>query len=162
MKGFTGDYYKGMPVFIREDYEAAHVGEGQTERLGELLGVVFDGNIVTATEYAASHGKERLLYRSRNAVIDDRLREGQTGQYLWAPYRCGWVHKVTGEYGEGPRPDRDSYPCWRVINPFFQPADVYGSGRQNSGFASGLWFIITELLGLASGLRGGEDEDIEK
>ena len=157
MKGFTGDYYDGIPVFIREDYEAAHVGEGQVERLGELLGVVFDGNIVTATEYAASHGKERLLYRSRSPFTDDNLRGGQTGGHLWAPYKSGWVHKITGEYVEGSRPDRDSYPCWRVINPCFQPADDYGSGRHNSGFASGLWFIITELLGLASGLRGDGD-----
>lgn len=113
MRGFTGEYYNGIPVFIREEYERAHIGDGELERIEDLTGNLF-GSINDAIFWLESNS-ENQLYRRRSEAIDSRLRMG-AGHRVWVPYRDGYVHVITGEYVQGmSEPCRESRPCWSMF-----------------------------------------------
>ena len=111
MRGYTGEYFRGVPVYIREDYESAHYGESECERLGEILGASYDS--LCGAMSAASREDERLLYHTQDPGYDIHLRGGRNPGDLWHPFNNGYVHEITGEYIETcVRPSYDSYPAW--------------------------------------------------
>ena len=113
MRGYTGDRYDGMPVFIREDYEAAHAGESELERLCDLTGI-YRRDVHEARSDAERLDK-RFLYNEGDEFRDMLLRGGVSLTALWKPYQRGFVHVITGEYAlTGARPDRDSRPAWAI------------------------------------------------
>ncbi len=144
MRGFTGDFYKGVPVFERSEYEAAHMHESEMERLGDCLGVHFYDEI-QAYEYARANN-EKLLYRRSSFIVDARLRGNADWKMMWEPYRFGYVHVVTGEYVKGLKPEYDSYPCWCIKVPatyWTSEQDVQYMIRQNLDNVSlGIAYIL--------------------
>ena len=116
MRGFLGFYHYGHPCFIREQYEAMHIGEDELQRLEDILGMTFS-DIDNATYYALTHARY-LLYRCESDDIDNELLRGRDP---WVAYMGGYVHIVTGEFVIGTKPNRDSYPCWRMKDPSNAP-----------------------------------------
>ena len=113
MRGYTGDRYDGMPVFIREDYEAAHAGESELERLCDLTGIY--RRDLHEARFDAERLDKRFLYNEGDDFQNVMLRGGDPVTALWKPYRQGYVHIVTGEYvPTAARPDRDSRPAWAI------------------------------------------------
>ena len=80
--------------------------------------------------------------------IDNELLKGRD---KWEPYRDGYVHVVTGEFVYGIRPNRDSYPCWRLSEPI-------GSFDSSSSLlkVSGLFGIIGAACEFLAALLGGK------
>ena len=111
MRGYTGDRFDGMPVFIRADYEAAHAGESDLERLCDLTGIYRrDPN---EARDDAERMDRRFLYNEGDEYMDCMLRAGATVTALWKPYKNGYIHVITGEYVPTVvRPDCDSRPAW--------------------------------------------------
>ena len=145
MRGFAGFYHYGHPCFIREEYEAAHIGEDELQRLEDALGMSFS-DMNTAMYYALMHARY-LLYRCESDEIDNELLKGKD---CWMPFKCGYVHIVTGEYVPSSiKPDFDSYPCWKIEEPYgsyFNPNSVI----QLSGGVS-LFALACGLLALLIG-----------
>ncbi len=122
MRGYLGFFHYGHPCFIREEYEKAHEGEDELTRLEDALGMSFS-DFNTAVTYAYTHARY-LLYRLESDEVDRELLKGREP---WVPYGGGYVHIVTGEFVEGPRPSRDSYPCWKSEEPvgrYFNPVSA--------------------------------------
>ena len=116
MRGFTGFYHYGHPCFIRDEYEQAHIGEDELQRLEDALDMTFS-DVNTAIYYAYTHARY-LLYRLESNEIDQELLRGRD---KWIPYRNGYVHIVTGEYvNNSIKPTYDSYPCWKLDEPVSQ------------------------------------------
>ena len=116
MRGFTGFYHYGHPCFIRDEYEQAHIGEDELQRLEDALDMTFS-DVNTAIYYAYTHARY-LLYRLESNEIDQELLRGRD---KWIPYRNGYVHIVTGEYvNDSIKPTYDSYPCWKLDEPVSQ------------------------------------------
>lgn len=115
MRGYTGSYYNGVPVFIREDYERAHAGESDLERLNDTLGDTYSSlELATSTAYNINRS---LLYHTRDPQYDIYLRGGRDPKDVWQPYRGGFVHEVTGEFVDTCVPPKyDSYPAWYSRN----------------------------------------------
>lgn len=155
MRGFTEHTYNGHPVFVRSEYEDAHCGDGELERIADLTGVYYDsfGMALNAMYYT----DESLVYRNYSRETDMMLRDGASGADLWAPAFDGWVHEITGELVYGCRPDRDSYPCWclRETEPM---SDLDWADIQNTARGA----LLSIGLGLLASLfGGGEDEEDE-
>lgn len=113
MRGFAGFYHYGHPCFIRKDYEAAHIGEDELQRLEDALNMSFS-DVDIAMYYVLSHARY-LLYRCESNDIDIELLNGRNP---WMPFRDGYVHIVTGEFvPDSIKPSYDSYPCWRLNEP---------------------------------------------
>ena len=145
MKGFTGFYHYGHPCFIREDYEAAHAGETELQRLEDALGAFFS-DMDVAANYALMNARY-LLYRCESDDIDNELLRGRN---KWIAFRDGYVHIVTGEFVRGALPSYDSYPCWKREEPqgsYFDP----NGGLQLSGkiglLAMSFGFLATVMGG---------------
>lgn len=160
MRGFTGDYYNGLPVFIREEYEEAHYHEEEKERLGELLDATFSMlGIALDTAY---HTNQALLYRRYNEQLDAQLRGYEDWELCWLPYKNGYVHKVTGEYVIGYKPNRDSMPCWCYAVPKRYPSagEVYFDRMVDnlSNLAVGILAIFGGLIS-TDDLDGKYEED---
>lgn len=146
MRGFTGFTHYGHPCFVREDYETAHIGETELQRLEDAVGMVFSDES-TAMYYALLHARYQL-YRCESDDIDNELLRGRD---KWVPFRGGYVHVVTGEFVRGPKPDRDSYPCWKTEEPagaYFDPS----SGVQLSGKIG----LIAMAFGFLAAVMGGK------
>ena len=108
MRGFTGEYYNGMPVFIREEYERAHCNDTELDRINDFSGNVF------SEWYSAQAYLERLapnyLYGRSNVNCG---YAGCSISELWEPYKNGYIHKITAEYVPSlVKPNYDSYPFW--------------------------------------------------
>ena len=148
MRGFTGFYHYGHPCFIRKDYESAHSGEDELQRLEDALNMTFS-DVNTAMYYALTHAKY-LLYRCESDEIDNELLRGREP---WISFNGGYVHVVTGEFvPDSIRPYYDSYPCWRLEEPasrYFNP----NSAVQVSG-KLGLIICIVDFL---ANLLGGKN-----
>ena len=146
MRGFTGFTHYGHPCFIREEYEAAHEGETELERLEDVLGISFsDEN--AAMYYALAHARYQL-YRCESDDIDNELLRGRD---KWIPFRDGYVHIVTGEFVRGLKPIRDSYPCWKIDEPagsYFDPC----SGLQ----LTGKFGLLAMAFGFLANMMGGK------
>ena len=113
MRGFAGFYHYGHPCFIRDEYEEAHVGENELQRLEDALGISFS-DVNTAMYYALMHARY-LLYRCESDEIDSELVRGRD---TWVPFKGGYVHIVTGEFVlDSIKPNYDSYPCWKIEEP---------------------------------------------
>ena len=145
MRGFTGFYHYGHPCFVREEYEAAHAGENELQRIEDALGMSFS-DMTVAAYYALAHARH-LLYRCESDDID---RELLGDKEKWMPFRGGYVHTVTGEFVYGTKPAYDSYPCWKIDEPagrWFEP---------NSAFQlSGKMGLLAMALGLIAAVVGG-------
>ena len=116
MKGFTGQYHNGHPVFIRNDYEEAHANESELERIADLTGVYYD-----TMSFAIERLKlkdESLVYRKYDESLDEYLRKGRWPEDLWERTNYGWVHSITGELITELKPDFDSFPCWCIQKPY--------------------------------------------
>lgn len=146
-KGFTGFYHDGHPCFIREEYEDAHVGEDELQRLEDALGITFS-DVNTAMYYCLTHARYQL-YRLESDEIDHELLRGRDP---WISFRDGYVHIVTGEFvPDSVRPTYDSYPCWKREEPssrYFHPI----SAVQVSGKLS----LIADVVSFLASLLGGE------
>ncbi len=147
-KGFTGFYHYGHPCFIREEYETAHVGEDELQRLEDALGIIFsDAN--TAMYYCLMHARYQL-YRLESDDIDNELLRGRDP---WIPFKNGYVHIVTGEYvPDSIRPNYDSYPCWKLEEPastYFNPTSTV----QVSGVLSLAALAVSFLAALLGGKK---------
>lgn len=116
MNGFTDYTFNGKPVFMRGNYEDANAGRSEQDRLGDLIGIYYD-DINMAIAYADRTGHGDLLYRRVDEQTDVLLRGYEDWERCWIPFISGYVHKVTGEYVEGEKPMRDSYPCWCLSVP---------------------------------------------
>ena len=146
MRGFTGFTHCGHPCFIREDYEAAHIGETELQRLEDTLGITFsDEN--TAMYYALSHARYQL-YRCESDEIDNELLRGRD---KWMPFRDGYVHIVTGEFVRGFKPSRDSYPCWKTE----EPASTYFNSS-NGVQLTGKIGLLAMAFGFLAEVMGGK------
>lgn len=145
--GFTGFNHYGHPCFIRKDYEAAHYGEDELQRLEDALGISFsDEN--EAMYYCLSNARY-LLYRLESDEIDNELLKGRDP---WIGFRNGYVHIVTGEFvPDSIKPSFDSYPCWKKEEPasrYFDP----NSSFQISGYIG----LVASLFGFLSAIMGGK------
>ena len=146
MRGFLSIKHYGHTCFIREDYEAAHAGEDELQRLEDALGMSFsDWN--TAMYYALTHARH-LLYRCQSDEIDAELLRGRDP---WIAFQGGYVHVVTGEFVYGAKPMRDSYPCWRRE----EPAGTYFSSTSPVQ-VSGVLGLAACLFGFLATLLGGK------
>ena len=145
MRGFAGFYHYGHPCFIRDEYEEAHVGENELQRLEDALGISFS-DVNTAMYYALMHARY-LLYRCESDEIDSELVRGRDA---WVPFKGGYVHIVTGEFVlDSIKPNYDSYPCWKIEEPagrYFDPC----SAVQVTGGIS-LFVLACGLLALLIG-----------
>ena len=144
-KGFLGFSHYGHPCFIREEYEEAHLGENELERLEDTLGLFFS-DMDMALYHCLSHAKY-LLYRLQSDDIDNELLKGKDP---WISYKGGYVHIVTGEFVTNSiKPSFDSYPCWKKEEPlgsYFNPT----SGVQLSGLlgvAASLFSFLAYMMG---------------
>ncbi len=150
MRGFTSFSYNGHPCFIREEYEEAHNGENEFQRLEDALGITFS-DFNTAMYYCMSHARH-LLYRLESDEIDCELLRGRDP---WVKFRDGYVHVVTGEYVlDVVPPTYDSYPCWKIEEPagtYFDPH----SALQISGIIS-LGVLVFSLLAKILGMNNNE------
>ena len=146
MRGFTGFYHYGHPCFIRKEYEFAHNGEDELQRLEDVLGMTFS-DVNTAMYYALTHARYQL-YRLESDEIDSELLRGRDP---WVPFRGGYVHVVTGEYvPDSLKPTCDSYPCWKTEEPasrYFDP----NSAVQVSGKLGIIICIVDFLANLLGG-----------
>lgn len=152
MRGFTGDFYNGVPVFIRSEYEEAHQGMSEIERLNEYLGLNSD-NPVTLFTYIEQNDIS-LLYGQKDLRTDMLLRDCEDWQLMWKPYESGWVHKITGEYVKGNFPNRDSYPFWCL----YALRSNFESEETSCCF-TGLTEIATGLAVIMALSRLSEEED---
>ena len=145
MRGFAGFYHYGHPCFIRKEYEAAHIGEDELQRLEDALSMIFS-DVNTALYYALMHARY-LLYRCESDEINSELLNRRDP---WIAFKGGYVHIVTGEFvPTNIKPDYDSYPCWKLEEPagrYFDPC----SAIQVSG-GVGLFAIACGLLALLIG-----------
>ena len=133
MRGFTGDYYNGLPVFIREDYERENRGRKEEDRLGDMIGASYSSLYGAMT--AARQKDERLLYNTGDMDLDLRLQGGWNIENLWHPYKSGFVHEITGEYIiRIAKPYRESFPAWRYV-PVGYENDLGRSGSGGRFFA---------------------------
>ena len=143
--GFTGFSHYGHPCFIRRDYEDAHVGQSELERLEEVLGIHFSSMDV-AMNYCLTHAPY-LLYRLESDEIDRDLLKGRDP---WIRFHNGYVHIVTGEYVEDTiRPTYDSYPCYKIEEPLGAYYDPH-NGVALSGYiclGALLFSFLATLLG---------------
>jgi len=151
MRGFTDFYYEGKRCFIREEYEQANEGLDELQRLEEVLGCSFT-DVNTAMNYTIMHAPH-LLYRLESDSLDSYLLSGKDP---WVPFKGGFVHTVTAEFVPyGGKPDRDSYPCWKLSEPasrFFDP----NSALQMSGKTLGILGLLGEIFGLLADITGGK------
>ena len=113
MKGFTGLYYNGIPVWKREEFEYCYGNLSERERLGLFLGSVYS-SVNEALDKAFNQNLNYLLYRHYNVYLDLSLRKGS--DIYWVEFHNGYVHRITGEYVIDSKPTRDSHPCWCIIN----------------------------------------------
>ena len=147
MKGYTGDLYNGMPVFIRAEYEAAHAGETELDRLCDLTGKIRQN--IHEARWDAEQLDERFLYNVSDEFRNIRLRKGDSVTALWRPYRNGFVHSITGEYVLNAwKPDYDSRPAWatrfhRTLDPCEQSKCEITDGLTD--FALGIVAILSLL-----------------
>jgi len=111
-KGFTGDIYNGVEVFERNEYESYYHNLTEVERLGDCLGLDFGSVPLSAAISKAEDVNRNLVYNVISKELDERLRNYESVEQMWIPYRCGYVHKITGEYVRGDKPNYDSFPCW--------------------------------------------------
>ena len=144
-RGFLGFSHYGHPCFIREEYEKAHEGEGELQRLEDALGMTFP-DLDTALYYALTHARY-LLYRLESEDIDAELLQGRDP---WMKFRDGYVHIVTGEYVPGGiYPTNDSYPCWKIGEPasrYFDPhSAVQLSGKL--GLLATIFSALAHIMG---------------
>ena len=115
MRGFTGEYYNGVPVFIREEYERENAGRAEKDRLGDMLDASFD--TLFGAMSRAEIVDEKLLYNTGDIGRDLRLQRGSTHLEMWRPYKTGYVHEITGEYVECFLPPTfESFPAWRYVS----------------------------------------------
>ena len=112
LRGFTGYEYNGLPLFVRKEYEEAHRGMSECERLGELLDTV--GSNIDDLLMMAEREDERLVYRRQSQFTDNSL-ERRYGEWVSTSY--GYVHAVTGELRQDLCGSTESYPCWCVKKP---------------------------------------------
>lgn len=145
MRGSAGFTHYGHPCFVRDDYEAAHSGETELQRLEDALDIFFS-DTDTAMQYAFAHARY-LLYRCESDDVDSELLRGRD---KWMSFRDGYVHIVTGEFVRGRKPSRDSYPCWRLDEPsgsYFDPnSSVQLSGKLGL-LAMAFGFLATVMGG---------------
>ena len=114
MRGFTGEYYNGVPIFIRNEYEKENAGRSETERLGDMLGASYDTLFGAMSK--AEIVNEKLLYNTGDVGRDLRLQRGSTHLEMWRPYKNGYVHEITGEYiVSAVKPSFESFPAWRYM-----------------------------------------------
>ena len=113
LKGFTGRYYAGIPMWSRNDYEREHNGMNEKERLEEFLGIYFQ-SWSSCLDYAYRNYPEQV-YRKYSPEHDDRLRSGNSA--LWESVPHGWVHRITGEFVNTSLHPEDSYPFWCTREP---------------------------------------------
>ena len=149
MRGFTGFYHYGHPCFVREEYEAAHEGENELQRLENALDMSFS-DMNTAANYALTHARY-LLYRCESDDID---RELLGNKEKWVPFQSGYVHAVTGEFVYGAKPTYDSYPCWKIDEPasrWFDP----NSALQTSGKIGLLAMALNLIAAVVGGRNNG-------
>ena len=155
MKGFTGYTYNGHPVFIREDYEDTHRNHSELDRIYDLTGWRYEDIDQAILDMWGQD--ESLVYRNYDREVDDKLRSRAgylDGSMLWDPFMRGYVHRITGEYVIGNKPNRDSYPCWAVreTDPMSDSDRAYWNNRARGG----LLFLGIGLL--ASLFSGGSDD----
>lgn len=141
MRGFLDFYHYGHACFIREEYEAAHRGEDELQRIEDALNMTFS-DVNTALYYALSHARY-LLYRCESDDIDNDLLRGRDP---WVSFKGGYVHIVTGEYVlSSVKPTRDSYPCWKLEEP---AGSYFGSNNLLTSFLiAGAILFLNALLG---------------
>ena len=144
LTGFTDYTYKGKPVFIREEYESANYGRSEQDRISDLIGICYE-DVHRAMVYMESN-YPHLLYRRVDYQTDDNLRDHEDYELCWEPFRNGYVHRVTGEYVEGEKPMRDSYPCWclSVPNIYYSTNEQVKNriGEELSSMAYGILTLI--------------------
>lgn len=147
MRGFTGEYYNGVPVFVRDEYERENACKSECERLGEMLGASYDS--LYGAMNAAERTDERLLYNTGDAGRDLFLQNGRNTLDMWQPYKEGYVHEITGEYVVSAiRPPFESFPAWRVVPVGYEhPSDC---SNEKSGWKEWLYAaaILAKLLNL--------------
>lgn len=145
MKGFTGFYYDGHPCFIREEYEEAHRGETEMQRLEDVLDLIFCD--YDYAMYWVSVHHPYLLYRLDSDHSDAFLLRGRDN---WAKFRDGYVHVVTGEFVKDVVPPRrDSYPCWKLEEPVKEYFDPHSATQISGKISAVITFIdlIADILG---------------
>lgn len=146
MRGFTGEYYNGVPVFIREEYEQENAGRSENERLGDMLGASFD--TLFGAMSRAEIVDEKLLYNTGDIGRDLRLQRGSTHLEMWRPYKNGYVHEITGEYFVSAiRPSFESFPAWRYVPVGYGPSSTTG-GENNK------WQDLLAAVALLAHLLG--------
>ena len=146
MRGFMDFYHYGHPCFIREEYESAHYGEDELQRLEDVLGMNFS-DVNNAMYYALTHARYQL-YRLESDEVDNELLRGRDP---WVPFRGGYVHIVTGEFvPDSIKPDYDSYPCWKLEEPasrYFDPNSAIQVSGKLGAIALILYLIAIILNG---------------
>ena len=144
-RGFAGFYHYGHQCFIRSEYEAAHSGESELQRLEEALGMSFS-DVNTAMYYCLTHAKYQL-YRIESDEIDNELLRGRDP---WIQFKSGWVHTVTGEYvPDSIKPNYDSYPCWKIEEPASRYFDSRSAVQMSGwiGLGAALFGFLAEMMG---------------
>lgn len=143
--GYTGDYFNGHPIFIREEYEKYHFNMSILDRIGEITNKTYDSELIAISDLY-NKNLHYLLYRQYNEDLDNKLRRGECNFVnLWHKYKNGYVHEVTGEYIECfSRPNRDSWPIWSK-----GPGGVYDNFL--SDIICDLGLIVLGMLSLFKG-----------
>ena len=144
-KGFTGFCHYGHHCFIRSEYEVAHSGETELQRLEDSLGISFS-DVNTAMYYCLAHSKHQL-YRLESDEIDNELLRGRD-PWIW--FKNGWVHIVTGEYvPDSIKPDYDSYPCWKIEGPASRYCDSHSAVQMSGwlGVGAVIFGFLAEIMG---------------
>ena len=147
MKGFTGDIYNGHRVFIREEYERANAGRSEVDRLSDLLFCRHTNMLSALAE--ARRTDPALIYRRDSFSMDRSLTQGLAPRFLWEPFKSGFVHRITGEYAKGYRPDCDSYPCWCYAVPtqYRTQGEITARGVSESALEIGIGiYAIIEFI----------------
>lgn len=152
MKGFTGEYYNGLPVFIREEYEAVNGDRSEKDRLEDMIGTWCD-SLQTAMGVAEQQDP-RLLYHTKDYFYDSDLRKSCPPEVLWVPYKNGWVFELTGEFvNDAVRPKYDSCPAW--FKGYYDRGIV--GGTDAGGEVKDLFKALCGLAAIILAATGGSD-----
>ena len=145
MRGFTGDYYNGIPVFIRDEYEKENAGRSEVDRLGDMLGASFDTLFGAMSK--AEIVDEKLLYNTGDIGRDMRLQRWNSHWEMWRPYKNGYVHEITGEYFvSAVRPSFESFPAWRYVPVGYGPSATGESNNKLQDLLAAV-ALLAHLLG---------------
>ena len=143
MNGFTGDVYNGHKVFIRKEYESYYCECSELERLGDCLGLYFGSNYLSEALDKAEIIDLSLVYNVRKEY-NEKLRNYEEINQMWVPYKCGYVHKITGEYVIGDKPAYDSYPCWCKVSNLIKNrrSENLANAAKTSKLIAGLYLLF--------------------